>query len=126
MSKFTDKKSMTCVDVTVREWTRQLEDTEVRRSGRSRAEARERIAARTGLALGTLENIRRGRGKGLRRWIEDKIAWAVIKDAEAEIGRLNRVLEMARQRVEGGSSDEIREAEASIQAARKAIGKIGR
>lgn len=124
MSKDSDKSTMTCVDAEMRRWARELEDGEMRRTGKQRPFARQALADRIGVASGTLENIQRGRSKGLRRWIEDKIAAAVAHEVELEISRLERTLEEARRRLGRSAATEIGEAEAAIENARDKLAKI--
>ena len=64
-----DKMSVVALDEAARRWAGELEEREARRSGVSRVQARRIVARRTGLAPGTLENIKNRRTKGVRGWV---------------------------------------------------------
>lgn len=118
---------MSCVDANVRDWALELEDREMKRLGRKRPAARVSLAKRLGVAPGLLESLRRGRGKGLRGIIERLIAGEYIQQMEAEIGRITRTLDLARQRFdrfEGEYPAEVRAAETALQDARDKLAKI--
>ena len=72
------------------------------------------VAREVGVAPGTLENLRKGRSKGLRGWIERKIDAALGRALEREAARINHELAMAKAR--GLAAD--RRALASMVAAR--------
>jgi hypothetical protein len=120
VSIFTDEPSMSA-EITAREWVARLETNEARRTGRGLMSAREVVARRLGLPGGTLENIRRGRTKGIRSWIEERIRTAVIRELEREIVGLENELHLARQCGAHPGSDEILSAEAALASARKAL-----
>jgi len=89
--------SSVAVDTVARDWTRRLERAEASRTGLPIEDARKRVARRLGVLPGTLENIGKGRIKGIRNWVAQKIRQAVIREIEAEIARLQHELEMARR-----------------------------
>lgn len=78
---------MASVDYLTREWVGRLERQEAARLGTDLADARRRVARRLGIAPGTLENLRRGRTKGVRAWIADRIN----RDHARPAGRLRPV-----------------------------------
>lgn len=108
-------------DADAKRWAQSMQDQERVRSGASIPQARRIIARRIGIAPGTLENLDRGRGKGLRGWIRDQIRAAFCREIEAEIARLSHVLAVARLSDSGASPAAIREAETSIANARSLI-----
>lgn len=110
-------------EITAREWVGRLETSEARRSGSGLGQARQVVARKLGLPGGTLENIRRGRTKGIRSWIEERIRTAVIRELEKEIVGLEHELQMARQCGAHAGSPEILSAEAAIASARRALTK---
>lgn len=107
-------------------WARELEDREIARSGVPRPDARKAVARRVGMAPTTLENLWRGRLKGLRTWAAEKLAAAFVRELENEIARLSSLLVVARVRAAGAAADHIGEAEAALAAARDALGRLGR
>jgi hypothetical protein len=111
-------------DDQVRQWARDLENREAMRSNVSIPIARKAVAARAGVPAGTLENMRRGRVKGLRGWVRDRIQQLIVRELEAEIGKLTHELEMAVWRGAALGSDEIIAAKASLDDARKLIGDV--
>lgn len=88
---------MPSAEVQARQWVEMLETTDARKTGGSSGEARQRVARRLGVSPGTLENVKRGRLKGLRVWVVDRIREAVVREIEAEIARLVHELEIVRQ-----------------------------
>jgi transcriptional regulator with XRE-family HTH domain len=100
---------MSMIDATARGWAMRLEDAERKRSGCTLPAARGAVAARLGVAPGTLENIRRGRTKGVRASIFERLCLAVADDIQGEIARLEHDLQVARQCVAGTRDGEIRE-----------------
>ena len=75
-----------------------IEDDAARRYGLPVKLARPIVAREIGVAPGTLENVRKGRTKGLRGWIERKIDAALTRALERQIAGLNHELEMAKAR----------------------------
>lgn len=103
------------------EW---LEETESRQSGLNLEKARPVVASRIGILPGTAENLRRGRTKGVRGWVEQRITAAFIRGLEHEIRRLQSELDMARQGGTRMDDDDFLAAQASLEAARKLIGEV--
>jgi len=101
---------MSALELTAREWATALETKERNRSGASVPNARRNVARRIGVAPGSLENLNRGRTKGVRAFLYEKIRAAFIRECEQEMARLAHELEMARQaglRVDGVEIGEI-------------------
>lgn len=112
---------MSALEFTAREWATALETTERKRSGASIPNARRSVARRIGVAPGSLENLSRGRTKGVRAFLYERIRAAFIRECEQELKRLAHELEMARQaglRVDG---DEVGEIEAHFAAIKELL-----
>lgn len=77
-------------------WARELEDREVRRSGVRLAVARDAIARRTTIPAGTLENLRRGRSKGVRAWIFERLRTAYLADLDRQMKALAHETELTK------------------------------
>ena len=111
-------------DTMPRAWVERLEKTEAARSGVPVTVARRAVARRLGVSPGTVENIRRGRTKGVRAWIADRVANAVIREIENEIRGLSHELQCARQcglRTGEGEIDEIQADLAALTLALKGL-----
>ena len=91
-----DKMSVVALDEAARRWAGELEERGARRSGVSRVQARRIVARRTGLAPGTLENIKNRRTKGVRGWVLGVLQAAYVREIENEIARLSDELDMVR------------------------------
>lgn len=94
-----------------------LERREAARSG-SVERARERIAARARIGVGTLENIIRMRVKRIDAAVRDRLQALLIHDLETEIARLTHELEVARQSGAHLTSASISEVETHLARAR--------
>lgn len=103
------------------DWTELIERLERSRSGCTRAQARVSAARLVGVSPGTLENIERGRGKGVRHWVTEKIRAAVIRALEQEISRLEHELELARAGGARVDCDAVQRAFAALDQARRLI-----
>lgn len=106
---------------TVASWSTELDQREQLRNGGNIASARKRVARRIGVAPGTLENIRRGRTKGVRNWIVSKIYDALMSEKQNEIRRLTHELEILRQCGVDSREDQIGEVEAHLAKAREIL-----
>jgi hypothetical protein len=112
-----DKKmSVIAIEEAARKWATELEAKEARRSGVSIRLARKTVAKRMNLAPGTLENLKNRRLKGVRVYVFERIRAAFMREAEAEIARLEHGLEVARQIGMDARAGEVREMEADIAA----------
>jgi len=111
-----DKSSMNAVasDLQAQEWARSLEDRERARSSLPLQGARKIVARHLGIAPGTLENLRRGRIKGVRAELLERLRACVVGELETEIDRLNHELEMARAGGHRASAGEIAEMAAEV------------
>lgn len=107
-----DVPSMSTIDATARDWVIRLEEAEQKRSGTPLPIARRAVARSLGAAPGTLENIRRGRTKGVRGWIVERLCRAVVNEIQFEIARLEHDLQVARQCGLGALESEVCEMEA--------------
>ena len=108
-------------DGEVRRWVRESEARESARTGVPLPMAREAVARKSGIPSGTLETIRRGRSKGVRAWVVDRLREFVVSELQAEIGRLSHDLEMVRARSGGVESNAEGAARAAVEAARKLV-----
>jgi hypothetical protein len=103
-------------DTMTRHWVEKLEKTEAARTGVPVVVARRAVARRLGVAPGTIENLRRGRTKGVRAWIAERVANAVIREIEAELRGLNHELQCARQCGARAGESQIHEIQADVDA----------
>ena len=117
-SKERDKMT---ADVLARQWVTRLEAREARATGATLPAARAAVARRLGVAPGTLENLRRGRTSGVRAWLAEKIAQAVVREIINEIQGLEHELAVARQCGARAGGSEIAEIEAGLAALAAAL-----
>ena len=106
---------------TARKWVVECEDREARRAGLPLPHARASLSRKIGIPAGTLENIRRGRSKGVRSWVLNVLREFVARELEAEIARLTHELAMVRARTGGAESNAEGAARAAIEAARRLV-----
>lgn len=116
---------MSAIDLSARQWAAALEAMEKERTHVSVPVARRTVARRIGVAPGSLENLSRGRSKGVRVTIYEKIRAAFIRACEQEMARLQHEMELARQAGRGPHSGEIGEIQAHFAALRTLL-KEGR
>ncbi len=105
----------------VADWSAELERREQHRSGVRLMEARKRVAHRLGVAPGTLENIRRGRTKGVRAWIAERILNALMRELETEMRRLSHELSRLKKCDLDAREDEVSQVEALLEATREIL-----
>lgn len=103
-------------------FTERLETIEAQRSGAPLTVVRPTVARRLGVAPGTLENIRRGRIKDVRKGVFDSLKDGLIRELQAEMRRYEFELQILRQTGTDPRSPEISEVEAGLAQARKALG----
>lgn len=118
-----DDRSMStlAIDLSAENFARRLEDRERERGGVSLPVARAAVARRTGVSAGTLENLRRGRIKGVREWIAERLRAALIAELEADIVRAEHELTVLRAATGRLAAQQALEVEASIDAARRTL-----
>lgn len=123
-----DKTTMSAVefDAFSRQSVRFLEDHAAEQGSMPVGVARKIVARRIGVSPGTLEGIRKGRTKGVREWVAERIRAAFIRELEAEIARLSHELQMARARGSDPRSDVMAKAVASLASARALIEEAAR
>lgn len=92
------------------EWVVEQVECQRRTSCETRPQARAAAAQAIGIAPGTVENIDRGRLKGLRSWVRDRIQDHKIKSLEAEFVRIERELAITRRCGSRASAEQIRKA----------------
>jgi transposase-like protein len=102
-------------------WAARLEDGEKDRTGHPLAVARQAVARRLKIPPGTLENLRRGRSKGVRIWIYETLRAAMVRELEQEQRRLDHELEILRQMGGGAVSGSIGEMEKHLEAVKGLI-----
>ena len=98
---------------------RRLEDKGCGRSGVTLALSRASVARATGVAAGTLENLRRGRIKGVRAWIFSALRAALIAELEAELARNEHELAVLRLSARRLDQEQVAEVEAGLASLRK-------
>lgn len=84
-------------------------------------EARQRIAERLRVGVGTFENLVRGRVKRIDATIRDRLQALLVRELEGEIVRLQHELAMARQCGERLDSLQISEVETHLARATAAL-----
>jgi hypothetical protein len=83
--------------------------------------ARERLADKLKIGVGTLENIIRARVKSVDERIRDRLQALLVSELEAEIGRLQHELEMARKGAFVLGAEHIGQVEAHLAQARSLL-----
>lgn len=117
-------KMTNCDTLPARQWLDFVETSEAKKLGLARREeARPIVAARLKEAPGTLENLYRGRLKGLRLALHEKLRNEFIRAAEREIGQLENELAFARAGLGDVDPNEIGEIEAHLQAVRAIVNR---
>lgn len=109
------------LDERTREWVERLEKREAKRKGITVKEARQSIANHIGVPIGTLENVRRGRLKGVREWVSTRIRAALIEQIKKEIRGLEHERKMVEASARGACPLEVAEIDASLQAIKALI-----
>jgi hypothetical protein len=104
-----------------RQWLDRLEAQEARRFGVAKPIARARVAKRLGVAPGTLENVARGRLKGLTVRVFNRLQAAVIDALEADKQGLEHEIFLARQGGVDARARAVCAAEAALEEARKVL-----
>lgn len=117
-------EKMTITDALARDWVGKLESGEAKRANLPQKLARPIVARRIGVSPGSLENIARGRTKGIRNWIAERIKAAVIRELETEIRGLTHDLQVARQCGLGPGSPEVCSCKASLATALAALNEF--
>lgn len=85
---------MSSVETMARDWVGELERRECERSGRNLPDARRELARKLSMAPGTLENIRRGRMKGLRVWVFEALRNAYLRELDRQEAALRHEREI--------------------------------
>ncbi len=106
-----------------RSWGRVLEDREAARSGVPLRQARPKVARQTGVASGTLANLRNGRLKAIAVHVYDRLRQAVERELVAEMQALEHELQILRQTGADPRGPEIEEVVSHLSAARAALGR---
>jgi hypothetical protein len=99
---------------------RNLEQRERQRAGPKEA-ARRSLADKLKIGVGTLENIIRARVKSVDERIRDRLQALLVSELEAEIGRLQHELEMARKGAFVLGAEHIGQVEAHLAQARSLL-----
>jgi hypothetical protein len=101
-----------------------LEAEERRRRTLKFDRARIEVAEEAGIAPGTIENLQRGRHKGLRRRNYGRIMQFVVRDIQSEITRLEHDLELALRSSSRQDEIAVCEARTALATARRFIEEI--
>ena len=101
---------------------RRLEDKEAKRSGLNVTEVRPIVARRVGIAPGTLENLRRGRIKAIKKHVYEWLIAAADRELRAEIARLEHERAILAAQAGSRTAVDLGEVEAHLAAARAALG----
>jgi len=110
-----------CFNAAAREWVISIEDHHAKAIGQTLPVARKHLARKVGIAPGTLENIRRGRLKEIRRQVADRLQSFMIRHLETEINKLANELEILIQSRKNNCATEIVAAQAAIAEARRLL-----
>lgn len=108
--------SALAIEEKARDWVLQLQDKELKRSGRKKPEVRRVVAENIGVVPGTLENIERRRRKGISTTVFERIRAAFLREAANEIRRLETERQIALQIGIDARCDEVSEIEADLAA----------
>jgi hypothetical protein len=103
----------------IRKWIEAAEKREIARTGLNKPQAREALARSLRIGYWSLVNVIRGRVKGLRGDIRDKIKAGIIRNLESEIARLENELALVRKCNSCLCEANILAAQAAIEQARK-------
>lgn len=103
-----------------------IEDDAARRHGMPVKAVRAMVARDMGLAPGTLENVRKGRTKGLRGWIERKIDEALVRALERRIAALSHELALAKARGVAGDRRAVGPLVAAREELAQLLAEVGR
>jgi hypothetical protein len=111
-----DKRAMGSVafDFSAQSFVRRLEDRERERLCVPFPVARRSVSRRIGVAAGTLENLRRGRIKGVREWVLAALRAALVAEIEADIARAKHELQILRASDRRVDQSQISEVEAGL------------
>jgi hypothetical protein len=105
-------------DEQIRTWIKAAEKREIARTGLNKPEARKTLAHSLRIGYWSLVNVIRGRIKGLRGDLRDKIKAGIIRNLESEIARLENELHLVRQCNSGLDEANILQAEDCLEQAR--------
>jgi hypothetical protein len=89
--------SVSTFDDAVKADLERLESLRAERGHTTRGFVRAAIARETKVAAGTMENIRRGRLKGVRGWVAMAIRAALVREVQRQLGALEHELEILRR-----------------------------
>jgi hypothetical protein len=105
-----------------RGWAVALEDQTARQEGLTVAAARPIVAREVGVAPGTLENLRKGRLKGLAKHVYDALQAATVRRLQNQLKRLLHEQHLLTQQGEDHRSNDAQAVLADIEAVRRALG----
>lgn len=83
--------------------------------------ARQRLADKLRIGVGTFENIVRGRVKRIDAAIRDRLQALLVRELESELARLTHELEIARQSGAHLASEQVGEIETHLAAVRSIL-----
>ena len=102
----------------------ELVEREAKRAHVKRHIARGTVARRLGAPVGTLDNIKRGRIKGLRHWIVAGVRNLIVRELEHEIAALTHRLDTLRQCGVSSGEAEIHEVQTLLSRAREVMDTV--
>ena len=106
-------------------WVKRLEKQEADRTGRTVTDVRPTIARRVGIAPGTLENLRRGRIKAIKKNVYEWLLAAADRQLRAEIALLEHERTIIAKKACSASRRDLRQVDAHMAAARAALSPEG-
>ena len=119
ISESNEPMSNGLTDDQIRKWIEAAEKREIARTGLNKPEARMSLARSLRINYWSLVNVIRGRIKGLRGDLRDKIKTGIMRNLESEITRLESELHLVRKCSSGLCESNILQAEACLEQARK-------
>jgi transposase-like protein len=105
-----------------RAWSRTLEDREASRSHQPIKQCRPTVARKTGIAPGTLANLRNGRLKAVSVHVYERLRASVEQELVSEMKALEHELQTLRQIGLDPREAEVEQVVAHLQAARSLLG----
>lgn len=106
-------------------WVKRLEKQEAARTGRTVTDVRPIIARRVGIAPGTLENLRRGRIKAIKKNVYEWLLAAADRQLRAEIALLEHERTVLATKTSRSDRRDLRQVDAHVAAARAALSQEG-
>ncbi|MBB3771478.1 hypothetical protein FHS55_002077 [Angulomicrobium tetraedrale] len=103
---------------------KRLEKKEAEGTGLNITAVRPLVARRVGLSPGTMENLRRGRIKAIKKHVYEWLLATVDRELASEIRKLETERAFLAAKAGRAPESEVRAVDASLQAARAALGEV--